>query len=367
MPLTHRALAASVAVMWGLNFLAIHLSLEHFPPLFLVALRFGLVAVPTVLLVPRPAVQLRWLVGYGLGFGTLQFLFLYWGMATGMPTGLASLVLQASAPFTVVLGATFLRERVSGRQVTGILIAVAGLTIVGSHRAEVADLTPFLLTLAGAFGWAIGNICSRQAHPPNPLHLTLWMSVVPPLPMLALALVFEGPHQIGSSLATSTSAAALPALLGLLYTVLIATVVGSGVWTWLLSRHPAGVVAPFSMLVPVVGMSASWLLLHESISRLEILGGGVVVSGVLLGSTRRRRRAGSAVGSPAVPALDGDPGADPGTVTGGVGVAPVVPGQPVDVGEPLVVGELDDPALDADVVVPVALGERGERDPGVGT
>ena len=58
---------------------------------------------------------LRWLLGYGLGFGTLQFLFLFVAMDIGMPTGLASLVLQASAPFTVVLGAVLLRERIIPR------------------------------------------------------------------------------------------------------------------------------------------------------------------------------------------------------------------------------------------------------------
>ncbi|WP_370514022.1 EamA family transporter [Cellulomonas sp. JZ18] len=116
MPVRHRLLAALVAVTWGLNFPAIHLSLEQFPPFFLVALRWALVAVPTVLLVPRPRVAWRWLVGYGLGFGVLQFVFLYLAMDTGMPTGLASLVLQSSAPFTVVLAAALLRERLTPRQ-----------------------------------------------------------------------------------------------------------------------------------------------------------------------------------------------------------------------------------------------------------
>ncbi|HET7304791.1 MAG TPA: EamA family transporter [Segeticoccus sp.] len=286
MPIAHRALAGAVAVLWGLNFLAIHLSLEHFPPLFLVALRFALVAVPTILLVPRPDVPVRWLVGYGLGFGTLQFLFLYWGMDAGMPPGLASLVLQASAPFTLVLGALLLREPVTRRRVLGIVVAVGGLAVVGSHQAAVASVVPFLLTLAGALGWALGNLANRQARPSNPLHLALWMSVVPPLPMLALSLAVEGPERIGHSLATSLSAAAVPAVLGLLYTVVIATVVGSGAWTWLMSRHPAGVVAPFSMLVPVIGMSASWLLLHEQLDLVEVLGGAVVVTGVLLGAAR---------------------------------------------------------------------------------
>jgi len=290
-PIRHRLLAVAVAVMWGVNFTAIHASLQHFPPFFLVALRFALIAVPTLLLVPWPGVRVRWLVGYGLGFGTVQFLFLYWGMAIGMPAGLASLVLQASAPFTVLLGATLLRERLRGHQVLGIVLAMAGLAVVGWYRAEVAQVLPFLLTLAGAFGWAVGNICSRQAQPANPLHLTLWMSVVPPVPMLLVSLAVEGPAEIGASLATALTPAAVPALVGLAYTVLVGTVVGSGIWVWLLSRHPAGVVAPYSLLVPVAGMAAAWVVLGQSVAPTEVVGVGglVVVAGVLLGSLQPRR------------------------------------------------------------------------------
>ena len=88
----------------------------------MVAVRFTLLAVPTVLLVPRPQVPLRWFLGLGIGTGTVQFGLLYVGMAIGMPSGLASLVLQASVPFTVVLGAVFLRERLSARQVVGVVV-----------------------------------------------------------------------------------------------------------------------------------------------------------------------------------------------------------------------------------------------------
>jgi drug/metabolite transporter (DMT)-like permease len=82
-----RLLATAVAVLWGGNFLAIHVGLQHFPPLFMAALRFAVIAVPTLLLVPRPRVPLRWLLGYGLGFGTVQFVFLFVAMDIGMPTG----------------------------------------------------------------------------------------------------------------------------------------------------------------------------------------------------------------------------------------------------------------------------------------
>jgi len=285
-PIRHRLLAILVAAIWGVNFLAIHASLSHFPPFFLVALRFALIAVPTMLFVPPPAVKLRHLIGYGLGFGVVQFIFLYAGMAAGMPTGLASLVLQAAAPFTLVLGALLLAERVTGRAWLGIAIAVAGMVLVGISRAQAAAFWPFVLVLIGGLGWAFGNLASRLAKPPNPLHLTLWMSVVVPVPMLALSLVFEGPAQIASALATSTEAAAVPAWFGLAYTCIIGTAVGSGIWTWLLARHPAGVVAPFSMLVPVVGIVTAAIVLGEVPTWLEVLGGLVVVSGVLIGSRR---------------------------------------------------------------------------------
>ena len=288
MPIRHRLLAVAVAALWGVNFLAIHASLAQFPPFFLVALRFLLIAVPTVILVPRPKVPLRWLIGYGVGFGVVQFTFLYWGMAAGMPTGLSSLVLQASAPFTLALGALLLGEAVRGRQWLGIGIAVAGMVLVGVSRAQAVSVLPFLLVLVGGLGWAFGNLASRLAQPPNPLHLTLWMSVVVPVPMLALSLVAEGPARITASLAGAFGPGAVPAWVGLAYTCVIGTVVGSGIWTWLLARHPAGVVAPFSMLVPVFGILAAALVLGERPTWLELLGGLIVFCGVLIGARRVR-------------------------------------------------------------------------------
>jgi O-acetylserine/cysteine efflux transporter len=289
-PMRDRLLALFVAVCWGINFPATALALEHFPPLFMVALRFGLVAVPALLLVPRPRVPVRWLIGVGLGIGLLQFAFLYLGMAAGMPSGLASLVLQASAPFTVLIAGVWLHERLSPRQFAGVALAVLGLGLIAVDRAQSAAWVPVVLTLCGGLGWALGNLASRQAHPPRPLHLTLWMSTVPPLPMLALSLVVEGGHDDWQSLRTIGEGNGPRAALSLLYIVVVATVLGSGAWTTLLSRYPAGVVAPFSMLVPVAGLASSWVLLGESTDWVELAFGAVVVGGVLAGVRRPRPR-----------------------------------------------------------------------------
>lgn len=303
MSFKHCLLAASVAVMWGLNFLAIDFSLAQFPPFFLVALRFVVLALPALLFVPKPDVKFRWVLGYGLGFGLLQFLFLYWAMAAGMPVGLASLVLQASGPFTVLLGVMFLSERVRGSQLVFLLIAMGGLGVVGWQRFDSsASFLPFLLTVAGAFGWAIGNICNRQAHSVEPVKFTMWMSVVPPVPMLILSLFVEGPATVGQSLTTLMTPTGWLGIAGLAYTAVIATILGSGIWSWLMSRNPAGVVAPFSMLVPIVGMSAAWFVLGERVSFGEMCGGAVLVIIGVLGAGMRAAK-GAKILAEAVPAV----------------------------------------------------------------
>jgi len=219
----------------------------------------------------------------------LQFAFLYLGMASGMPSGLASIVIQASAPFTVIIAGIWLHEKISLRAGIGIGIAVIGLAVIAVHHAQTAALLPVVLTLCAALGWAIGNVSTRKAKAPNPLHFTLWLSVVPPIPMLIVSLAFEGPQQIGTSLATVFTLDALPSVLGLLYVVLIATLVGYGIWTNLLSRYPSSTVAPFSMLVPIVGVLASWVIFKQVIDGVELLAGAVVIGGVLFASYTRRR------------------------------------------------------------------------------
>ncbi|EOM75143.1 EamA family transporter [Rhodococcus rhodnii] len=287
MTLRDRTLALTVVVLWGLNFIALRSGLDHFPPFFFAALRFAVIAVPVVLLVRPPKVPVRWLLGYGLGFGVGQFAFLFWAMDSGMPTGLASVVLQSSAPFTVVLGALLLREHLHPVQVAGLVVAVAGMTVIGWDRAQHAALIPVLLTLLAGLSWAFGNLSNRLAATDEPMRLMLWMCVVPPLPMFALSFAVEGPTAGWDALAESPGA--WRALAGLAYTALLATIVGSGLWTALMSRYPASSVAPFSLLVPIVGIAASWLLLHETPSVWSLLGAAIVIAGATAATPRVRR------------------------------------------------------------------------------
>ncbi|OUS95498.1 EamA family transporter [Rhodococcus sp. NCIMB 12038] len=294
-----RLLGLTVVVLWGLNFLAIRAGLDHFPPFFFAALRFFVIAIPVILFVPRPQVPLKWLLVYGVGFGVGQFAFLFWAMHVGMPTGLASLVLQSSAPFTVVLGAAALRERLRPAQVGGLLVAMAGMTVIGWDRTQHAALLPVALTLLAGLSWALGSIGNRKAASDQPMRLMLWMCVIPPLPMLALSLGVEGPSAGWDALTSSLHGTGPLALAGLAYIVILGTVAGSGLWTALLSRYPAGMVAPFSLLVPIVGIGASWLVLREEPSVLSLIGGAVVIAGAAATQVSAKARPSTLSHSPA--------------------------------------------------------------------
>lgn len=299
-----RLIGLTVVVLWGLNFIAIRLGLDHFPPFLLGALRFAVMAVPVMLFVKFPRVHKGWFLLYGVGFGVVQFAFLFLAMQTGMPTGLASLVLQSSAPFTVLLGVVFLREQMSATQVAGIAVAVGGMAIIGidriNHGAAAAFL-PVVLTLFAGLGWAFGNIGSRLAKPSDPIAMVLWMSVIPPLPMFAMSLLIDGAGADAHAVATLFTPSGLLALAGLAYIVLLGTIAGSGLWSYLLKKYPASRVAPLSLLVPVVGITAAWAIFGERPSALVLLGAATVIAGSGVAVLSQRRGDGIAHASGDVP------------------------------------------------------------------
>jgi drug/metabolite transporter (DMT)-like permease len=281
-----KLLAILVPLLVGLNFVAARIGLDHFPPLFLAGLRFLVLVLPVVLFVPRPNVPLRWLLIYGVTFGILQFGLLFLAINTGMPAGLSSLVIQSAAPFTVVLGVLLLGERVTPRQAGGVGLASLGIAVIAWDHGQLVTLVPLVLTLMAALAAALGNLASRQARPDSPLGFALWMSLVPPVPLLALSAVLEGPTTGWVALRHSFTPEGWPGLVALVYVVLSGTVAGAAIWIALLKRHPASAIAPFSMLVPVVGILAAWVVLGEQPTLVALVGGVGVMLGVWLGTPR---------------------------------------------------------------------------------
>jgi O-acetylserine/cysteine efflux transporter len=193
-------------------------------------------------------------------------------MKHGMPAGLASLVLQSQAFFTLFFAAMFLGERIRAANLLGLLIAACGLALIGAQSGLGMTLSGFVLTICAASMWALGNIVTRKVGKVNLVGLVVWGSLVPPLPFLALSLWLEGPQVIETAL----RGIGWQTILVLVYLAFGATILGYSLWSRLLSRYPANQVAPFSLLVPVVGLTSASLLLGERLGTLQ-LGGALLV------------------------------------------------------------------------------------------
>ncbi|WP_318388308.1 O-acetylserine/cysteine exporter [Enterobacter sp.] len=273
-----------VVVVWGLNFVVIKLGLHNMPPLMLAGLRFVLVAFPAILVVARPKIPMRLLLAYGLTISFGQFAFLFCAINFGMPAGLASLVLQAQAFFTIILGAVMFGERLQGKQLVGITLAVFGVLVLAesSLNGQHVALLGFLLTLAAAFSWACGNIFNKKIMQlpvrPSVMALVVWSALIPIVPFMLASLILDGPAVMLQSLVGID----LVTVFSLLYLAFVATIVGYGIWGTLLGRYETWRVAPLSLLVPVVGMGSAALLLGETLTLVQLVGAAMIMAGLYI-------------------------------------------------------------------------------------
>jgi O-acetylserine/cysteine efflux transporter len=278
LPWLHVLLAVAVVAVWGTNFVVIRIGLDHLPPLTFAALRFTFALLPAVFFLKKPDVPWRNLAAYGVLIGAGQFGLLYIAMSGFISPGLASLVVQTQVFFTIGLAMWLAKESIRSFQLVALALAAFGLVVIVAHTD--ASVTPLglILVLIAAASWAGGNAFSKAAGKVNMLAYVVWASLFSVPPLLVLALIFEGPQAMIQGLRaadTATWAAVLWQSVG-------NTLFGYAAWGWLLSRHPAAVITPMAMLVPVFGMGASALWLGESLPPWKLLAAGLVMSGLAI-------------------------------------------------------------------------------------
>ncbi|GAA0595138.1 EamA family transporter [Kribbella sandramycini] len=269
-------LALTVVTIWGVNFVVIEVGLEDFPPLLFTALRFFFAAVPAMFLLGRPRVAWRYVVGVGLALGVAKFGLVFFAMDRGVPAGLASLVLQCQVIFTVVFAIAVLRERPRPAQLAGIAIACAGMLVILLDRGLSAPVGAVALVILAGACWGVSNTITRSAKPQDTLRFMVWVSAVAVVPLLVLSLLTEGPQADLDALRGID----LTGVGALAFLAFVATLFGFGVWGYLLRQYDASTVAPFSLLVPVVGMAAAWLLRGEAVGVQQAIAAALIIGGM---------------------------------------------------------------------------------------
>lgn len=273
------ALIALTVTIWGVNFLFMRAALDEMPPMVLGLLRFLAVLFPAVFLLKRPPVSWPLLAVYGLGISFGQFGFMFAALSMGFPTGLAALLVQSQVFFTVLVATLFFREPVRANHLFGMAAAAFGLFLIGiGHYQGSLPLLPLLMVLCAGFSWAVGNIALKRIGRVNPLALVVWGGLPACAAFAAVSLHLYG----AEGLSRHIGAIGIQGWGSVLFLAYISSLVGYTAWGSVLSRHPAGKVTPFALLVPVLALLLGRLILDEQLGAWHWLGIATVLGGLLL-------------------------------------------------------------------------------------
>ena len=284
MSVSHVLQALLVVLIWGVNFVVIRWGLNEVPPFLLAAARFSLVVFPAIFFIKKPNVPWRWLIAYGWFNSFGQFALLFWAMKVGMPAGLASVVHQAQVFFTLIFSVLILQQRTQVTQWLGLMIAVMGLALIaygknaGTPVGMQMTSLGLVLNLLGAASWAMGNVVvsamRRAGIQPEPFGLVIWSSLIPIVPFLLISGLFE------RHVYPDWQAISWHSIVSALYLAWAATLLGYGLWSRLLSQYEPNRVAPFTLLVPVVGLLTAWLVLGERLNQWQLWGSACLLIGL---------------------------------------------------------------------------------------
>lgn len=286
MKLHHLLLAILITAIWGVNFSVIKLGLHSVDPFILAGIRFTLCAMPALFFMKKPDVPWRYIISYGLVFGIGLWGLVNLGIKTGLSAGIASLLLQFSAFFTLLLGSLVFKESLSRYQIAGFAIACVGLLSIVFITDGSVTLSGMLLVLMGAIAWSIANIINKKAGTRQVFAFLVWSSAFSPLPLFLLDWLVNG----NSGYATLFNHTDFRALLSILFQVYPNTLFGYWVWNSLLKQYPVSTVAPLSLLVPVFGILGSVMIFGETITSVKILALLLIVTGLGVGLYGQRMK-----------------------------------------------------------------------------
>lgn len=205
-----------------------------------------------------------------------MFSLLFIGMYVGMPAGLSSLVLQIQAVFTILLSIIILQDIPAVWQKIGIVIAFLGIGFLVFDKYETTSFVGLILVISSGFAWAVSNILLKLCGNIDMFRLIIWMSIIPPIPLFLISLIFEKGQMSALSNISWIGAGSI------LYTGIVSTVLAFGLWGKLFREYSPNIVAPFSLLVPIFGIISSFIVLDETFTHIELIASCIVFGGLSL-------------------------------------------------------------------------------------
>lgn len=285
MPLRFALLALVVTFLWGANFSAVKIGLEHFPPYLMLALRFAMVAAMLLPFFPKRSIRMAFALKIAFILGAAHFALVFGGMAMGIDIPTAVITVQLGVPFSCLLSAMWFNDRLGAWRTFGLTVAFLGIILIAGTPNVVDNFAAFCMVMLGAFAWALSNVMIKKEGAVNVLEMLGWMSLLAVPQLLVVSWLFESGQW---ELVRTTPL--LPGL-AVAFSAVFSTVVAYGLWYYLLTQCEVSRITPFNLLLPVFAIALGQVLYPVELTPQILIGGLITIAGVAIIVFRRPRLA----------------------------------------------------------------------------
>jgi O-acetylserine/cysteine efflux transporter len=275
--------AATVIFIWALNFVVAKVGVSEIPPLFLLALRFGLVAVLLAPFLKPLGGALRPMLALSVVLGSLHFGLLFVGLQR-VDAGPAAIAIQLSVPFSTILAWFVYRERMETLQVAGLVIAFTGVYALAGDPARSPDPLYFGFVVGGALAWAAANILIKRLVAVRPIVVNAWLA------LMAAPQLFAASALLETGQWRAVAEAGWRGWGAIVYMAVGASIIAYGLWYSLLGKYEVNRVVPLTLLAPVLAVFLAVAILKEPLTLNTVIGGGVTIIGVAMIQFLKPRR-----------------------------------------------------------------------------
>ncbi|CAM5522642.1 EamA family transporter [Mycolicibacterium aubagnense] len=274
---SHRFLALTLSIIFGLGWVFGKAALDHFPPIIMAAFRFGCAGLAMLPFCKWKGLSLKEVIILSVLSISIPYSLSNYSLSQ-LDVSVTVMLAQMEAPILIVMSALFLREIPSRTIILGVVVSFIGVTFVAGRPVVSGSFFPVILAVVSMVIWSTGQLMIRR------LSLTASFSLLGALSLLAapqlviLSFVFGEPQIQSVWTASATN------WLQVVYLGIVMTAGGIGTWYFLISRHPINLVAPYLLLVPAVSIIGGALFLGERPTLETIAGGGLIIVGVAIAS-----------------------------------------------------------------------------------
>lgn len=280
MSLKDTFIAIFVIFLWATSLIVQKIALGHISIYILSFLRLVSV-VPLLLIYPKPPNFISRYFLAGFFWNALNWLFLGFGLKSGVGPGLSSFLMQTNVLFGVLFCSLFLREKVTFIEMIGMAVAFLGAYLLTQARYGNTTDMPFLgiaSILISAVCWGIGFTLLKKFKIGAGMGDNVWLSVISIPSLMGIPFIIEGPQEAIYNFTHLSYVGILCSI----YVGLVSTVWAGYLWLSLAQRVSSLKQTPFMLLLPVFTCLLSALFLHETLTLSQIAAGSIILLGVFI-------------------------------------------------------------------------------------